>query len=77
MSLNRNYLIDGLENFYVEAYYNYQIDLAVMFGASRADAEREMRGALDFEIELAKVYFLSFAMTALQNNSSNRSHGIQ
>lgn len=55
--MNRNYLIEGLENFYVKAYHNYQIDLAVMFGASSAGAKIQMRKALDFEIDLAKVCF--------------------
>lgn len=58
--MNRNYFVEGLANFYVEAYYNYQVDLAVMFGASRGDAQREMRESLDFEIELAKVTHLRF-----------------
>lgn len=37
----------------VEAYHSYQVDTAVIYGADRATAEKEMRDALDFEILLA------------------------
>lgn len=43
----------------MKAYHSYQIDTAVIYGADRAEAEREMKDALDFEISLANViYFL-------------------
>lgn len=32
------------------------IDAAVIFGANRSNAEREMLNALQFEMELAKVF---------------------
>jgi neprilysin len=37
------------------AYLNYQIDIAVLFGAEKERAEKEMMDALEFEIGLAKV----------------------
>lgn len=55
LGLSREYLIKNVEEPFVQAYHNYQVDLAVMFGADRALAEIEMKEALDFEIELAEV----------------------
>lgn len=55
LGLSREYLINGLEEPFVKAYHDYQVNLAVEFGAERAFAEVEMRQALDFEIELAEV----------------------
>lgn len=55
LGLDREYLIQGLNNEVVKAYYEYLVDLAVMFGADRSTAEIEMKGALDFEIVLAEV----------------------
>lgn len=39
----------------VEAYYSYQVDMAVIFGADRAFAEKEMMKSLEFEFDLANV----------------------
>lgn len=39
----------------VEAYYSYQVDMAVIFGANRAFAEKEMMKSLEFEFDLANV----------------------
>lgn len=39
----------------MRAYYDYQVNVAVEFGAARALAEVELRQALDFETELAQV----------------------
>lgn len=38
------------------AYNKYMVDVAVVLGANRTQAEVELRAALEFEIELAKVY---------------------
>jgi diketogulonate reductase-like aldo/keto reductase len=43
----------------VEAYHSYQIDTAVIYGAERISAEKEMKEALDFEISLAKVFIMT------------------
>jgi predicted metalloendopeptidase len=37
------------------SYLNYQIDIAVLFGADRKRAEIEMTNVVEFEIELAKI----------------------
>jgi neprilysin len=39
----------------VSAYHKFQVDMAVLYGADQNKAEKEMKEALDFEIELAKV----------------------
>jgi hypothetical protein len=55
LGLSREYLIKKLEEPFVAAYHRYQIDLAVLFKATPANAELDMKAALDFEIELAEV----------------------
>lgn len=42
---------------FVQAYHDYQVDLAEQFGANRTLAEVEMMEALNFEIALANVRF--------------------
>lgn len=39
----------------VQAYLEFMIDVAVIFGANRTRAEKDMSDVLQFEIELAKV----------------------
>jgi neprilysin len=58
LGLSREYLIKKLEEPFVKAYLDYQVDLAVLFGGATADRARaltEMTAALEFEIELAEV----------------------
>jgi neprilysin len=55
LGLDREYLINGLEDEYVQAYYSYQVDTAVIYGADRFSAELEMKEVLNFEIQLANV----------------------
>ncbi|KAF2902340.1 hypothetical protein ILUMI_03845 [Ignelater luminosus] len=55
LGLDREYLIQGMKNEVVKAYYNYLVDLAIMFGADRSTAEKEITDALDFEIALAEI----------------------
>lgn len=40
---------------FVRFYHDYQVDLAVLLGANRVDAEREMMEVLEFEFKLAEV----------------------
>lgn len=49
------FLLKGLENPIVSAYHSFQVDMAVLYGADRKRAEKEMKEALDFEIALANV----------------------
>lgn len=39
----------------VQSYYSYQVDMAVIFGANRTFAEKEIMESLEFEFELAIV----------------------
>lgn len=48
-------MFDGLEDDNTKAYYNYLVDLAVIFGADQSQAQREIEEAVQFEMELAEV----------------------
>ncbi|XP_063235187.1 neprilysin-2 isoform X2 [Bacillus rossius redtenbacheri] len=55
LGLSREYLVKGREDPIVEAYRQYQVDVAVAFGGDRQRAERELGESLDFEIQLANI----------------------
>lgn len=55
IGLSREYLIKGMEDKIVKAYYEYQVDMAVIYGAERSRAQRELMESLEFEIALANV----------------------
>lgn len=55
LSLSREYLLKGLDEKLVQAYYQYMVDIAVLFGADKIDAEKELKESLFFEIKLANV----------------------
>lgn len=58
----------GFEDKIVKAYYEYMVDIAVIYGADRSRAERELMESLEFEMKLANVSFalaLSFTFIAL------------
>lgn len=61
--VSREYMIKGLEDKIVKAYFEYMVDVAVIFGAERPRALRELRESLDFEIALANVSFLNKPVT--------------
>lgn len=44
-----------MEDKIVKAYYEYMVDIAVIYGAERDRAERELLESLEFEIALANV----------------------
>lgn len=50
---DRNYLLRGLNDSAVAAYYKLMVDSAVFLGANRTIAEKEMYDALQFETTLA------------------------
>lgn len=62
LGLSREYLTKGLQNDIVKAYYEYMVDLAVILGANREEARRELKESLEFEMKLSNVsihkYFL-------------------
>lgn len=55
LSLSREYLVKGLDEKLVQAYYNYMVDIAALFGADKIDAEKELKESLYFEIKLANI----------------------
>lgn len=57
IGLSREYLVKGLEDKIVKGYYSYMVDMAVLFGAKKSDAETQMLDSLNFEIALANVSF--------------------
>lgn len=44
-----------MQNLAIKEYYKFMVDAAVLFGANKTTAERELYKALQFEMELAKV----------------------
>ncbi|ODM96912.1 Membrane metallo-endopeptidase-like 1 [Orchesella cincta] len=53
LGLSREYLTKGLDEPEVKAYRKYQVELAVLLGAPRATAEKDMLAAIEFERKLA------------------------
>jgi len=49
------YLVKGMADRTVRSYYNYMVNVAVLLGAERSEAEKEMMEALEFEMELARA----------------------
>jgi hypothetical protein len=65
LGLSREYLIKGIDNPIVKAYHSYQVDMAVLYGAERSRAEKEMREVLDLEFALANVSDFKFRFELL------------
>lgn len=57
LEFSRESFIKGFEDELVQSYYSYMVDIAVLIGADRLSAEVELKKAVAFEIELAKVKF--------------------
>ena len=55
LGLSREYLVKGMDEKIVVAYYKYMVDIAVLFGADRDRATKELKDSLDFEMSLANV----------------------
>ncbi|KAL1116405.1 hypothetical protein AAG570_004879 [Ranatra chinensis] len=55
LGLSREYLIKGMDHKLVKAYYSYMVDIAVLFGADRDRAEKELQESLQFEMALANI----------------------
>lgn len=55
LGLRREFLIKGIEDKLVKAYYEYMVDIAVIFGADKKRAEKELWESLQFEMDLANV----------------------
>lgn len=61
-------MIKGLNDKSVKAYYEYMVDVAVIYGADRNLATKELKESLEFELKLANVRFLR---KIIENNVSN------
>lgn len=48
-------LMKGITHPILAAYYSYMVDIAVIFGADEARAEKELKETLDFEMKLVTV----------------------
>ncbi|XP_039280391.1 neprilysin-2 [Nilaparvata lugens] len=55
LALSREYLVKGLSDKLVAAYYDYMVDIAVLYGADKNVAKTELKKSLDFEINLANM----------------------
>ncbi|XP_060518791.1 neprilysin-2 isoform X1 [Cylas formicarius] len=55
LGLRREFLTKGLDDKLVKAYYDYMVDIAVLFGADKQRATKELKESLDFEIKLANI----------------------
>ncbi|XP_024943266.1 neprilysin-2 isoform X2 [Cephus cinctus] len=55
LGLSREYLSKGFDDKIVQAYYSYMVDIAVILGANKATAAKELKQSLEFEIKLANI----------------------
>ncbi|XP_050295817.1 neprilysin-2 isoform X1 [Anthonomus grandis grandis] len=55
LGLRREFLIKGMDDKLVKAYYEYMVDIAVLFGANRDRATKELKESLEFEMKLANI----------------------
>lgn len=55
MGLSREYLTKGFSEKLVDAYYKYIVDVAVILGANRERATKEIGESIEFEMKLANV----------------------
>jgi hypothetical protein len=63
--MEKKYFQKGFNDSDVQTYHKYQIDMAVLLGANRNKAEKELKEALEFEMQLSNVrnnYFLREAL---------------
>lgn len=51
----------------VKAYYDFMVDTAVIFNANRSNAKLEILDALQFEMELAKVFLVIKSNHQIEN----------
>ncbi|KAK5647011.1 hypothetical protein RI129_005475 [Pyrocoelia pectoralis] len=55
LSLDREHLVNGFDDKFVQSYYRYIVDLAVILGANITTAVKELEESVKFEIALAKI----------------------
>lgn len=57
LALSREYLVKGFNETLVSAYYDYMVDISVLFGANKEQAKEQLLQSLEFEIALANVCY--------------------
>ena len=55
LGLSREYLMKGINDTSVQAYFRYMVDTAIYLGADEQRAEQELKEALKFELDLAEM----------------------
>ncbi|KAH8418517.1 hypothetical protein KR009_010843, partial [Drosophila setifemur] len=55
LALSREYLVKGFNETLVSAYYDYMVDVSVLFGANKEQAKNELLRSLEFEMALANI----------------------
>ena len=55
LGMSREYLMKGLEDADIQAYFTYMKDVAMLLGASQEQAEEQMLEVIKFEIDVANI----------------------
>lgn len=55
LGLSREYLVKGFDDKDVQHYFRYMVEIAVLLGAKKEQAENELKESLQFEIDLATI----------------------
>ncbi|XP_032593275.1 neprilysin-2 isoform X3 [Drosophila grimshawi] len=55
LALSREFLMKGFNETLVTAYYDYMVDIAVLFGANKDQAKTQLLTSLEFEMALANI----------------------
>ena len=53
--MSREYLMKGLEDKDVQAYFDYMKDVALLLGADKISVDTEMLEVIKFEIQIANI----------------------
>ena len=53
--MSREYLMKGLEDKDVQAYFDYMKDVALLLGAEKSSVDTEMLEVIKFEIQIANI----------------------
>jgi len=55
LGLSREFLVRGVEDKNVQAYFTFMKDVAILLGADKDEAEDQMKKVLEFEIQVANI----------------------
>ena len=65
LSIPREQLVKGMNDKAAAAYYKYMVDTAVILGANKTRAEKELKESFEFETKLARVILQSISQTTI------------